>query len=206
MSKITIGDKVAYNGKSKAIKKELTDLTVLKTISDGEPFPNSKEMNLSGKTLVIVRDEKTKIDFWFPEDELVPVVDRLQKTYQEAEKTYKEALLGKIKNILRNLSPNKPHHRLDVEEYYMEGEYNRICKYCTPKDFPSNFCLQSFNLDDGKLSVTGVDLDSDGEWEFSEYDFGVDELEEIADLVEAVAESVENGEYGVEDNETLTTA
>ena len=204
--KFKIGDKVSYIGKPESFQDALSDLTVLKIAKNGEMLPNGYENNRSNKTLIIVKDTRTGINFWFPEDDLTDQIDTLRKKYEAAQKEYKEALLQITKAAIVSLTKQKDTNSLNVEEFYSNGDYGRICKYCTPKDYPGNYCLSTFKIKEDNLIVTGVDIDDDNECTFYEYDLEAEELAEINCLLENITNAIAAGEYVIDENGDLTAA
>ena len=203
MSKFKIGEKVAFYKKHKKQISKLPLMTVQAIVKDGEMFPDGRKMNQTGKTLVITKSDSTNNCTDFAEDSLVSETEVLREQYNDICKKYKQALLKRIKETLAELTKDNATRRLDVSEYYFGECYERICKYCTPKDYPGNFCLTIFDIEKNKLSVTGLDVDNDDEYDFGEYDLEVEELAEINDLLDDLSESIENNEYTVDNDGNL---
>jgi len=205
MSKFRPGDKVAYNGKLKDIMPERSLMTVQAIVKDGQMLPNGQEKNLSGKTLVVVKGAYSSTNYVYAEDSLIGETELLREEYEATCKKYKTVLLKRIKDAVADLTKQNKTKCLNVEEAYVDGAYDRICKYCTPKDYPGNFCLSVFKIKDKKLVVTGLDIDEDSEWDFSEYDLEAEELAAIDTLMDDIYESIENGEYVIDSNGNLIT-
>ena len=175
--------------------KDHSDLTVLQT---GQSIINDE-------ILVEVKNNITNQKSWYREYELLSEVEFLRTRYEDARKKYKEALLLITKAAIVRLTKQKETNSLNVEEFYSNGAYDRICKYCTPKDYPGNFCLSMFEIKDDKLIVTGIDIDDDddSEYNFYEYDLEAEELAEINCLLENITNAIAAGEYTIDDDGNL---
>lgn len=129
-------------------------------------------------------------------DTELPVKD-LSKEFHVIRNIYSAALLAKIKEFLVFLLPEGA-STLDVSELYEESYFDRIGKYETPRDYPANYILNRFGLEDGHLFAEGDDVDDpDREWTFSEYDFTVGELEEILHILEAIPNDIKKGFFHI---------
>ena len=131
---------------------------------------------------------------------------RLAKSFNTICTEYKNALLDAIKNSLVTRLRVPLGKSLNVREIIYEGYFDVIGKYETPKNYPGNYILYGFGLDEkGNLSVESFDSDdSDCEWTFSEYDFSVSELNEILYLLESVMEGIEDGTFVVDEDFNVT--
>ena len=128
-----------------------------------------------------------------------------EPAYEKSYRTFRSELLKDIKDLITAASPRVK--TLDVNELLQEDLVEKIGKYHTPKDYPANFVLFRFALDEGgSLSATGYDIDSDGEWEFEEGDLTVVELSDIRKLLGAVRDGADSGDWTVGEDGDVTVA
>lgn len=201
------GDTVAYCGKRFKTPDSMKEMTVETSIPDGMPTGNG-ETNRSGQTMYVCRSNYGNgTKYLFTADELRLVSgaghDTLRKAYREAKKAYRESLLADIREKLRPLIPRTA-TAIDISEIN-NSILDPVDKYCTPKDYPGNFRLERFNLnDEGLFEADGNDHSDDSDWAFSEYDFEVDELEQISGLLDDVNDALENGKAVIDENGNVT--
>lgn len=194
MGKFTIGQKVRYNGNNNALKDFIgnTEFIVEEIHVPGSPT-NFGEINCSGKNIYRVYNQKgPRQHFIFTEDELTAVNDddetlkeynKKKKAYNRARQELHEAALKEIRRLIRSISPTNGiavNIQIAYDEFYLE----RICKYYTAKDYPGNYCLKVFAIDQtGKFFINADDIDDDSSIMFDEKDFSTDELVEIRDAL-----------------------
>ncbi len=205
MRRYNIGDNVACIETDKDGNNHMTcNLVIKRIVKPNESFTESGlGQNKTDKTFIIAHD-KDGNELWFEENKTLPMLEVNKKAYEKLASVYRKELLVTIKNLLKYINPSDERHYLDVEEYYTDGAYDRIGKYCTPKDYPANYSLGIFYISNELLCIEGSDIDDDREWEFGEHDLDIDELREIHDLLERVVEDVDNGDYYVHSSGMLT--
>lgn len=193
MGKFSVGQKVFYNGNNQAIKDFIgkTEFIVEEIHVPGSPT-NFGERNCSGKNIYRVYNQKARQHFIFTEDELTAVNDDNEtlKEYNEKEKAYNrarqelhEAALKEIRRLIRSISPTNG-IAVNTQMAYDESYLERICKYYTANDYPGNYCLKVFAIDQtGKFFINADDIDDDSSIMFDEKDFSTDELVEIRDAL-----------------------
>lgn len=118
----------------------------------------------------------------------------IRETWHYIGTLHRQTLLDNIKAVLRDILKSGA-SSVNVSDLHTEGLLDRIGKYCTPKDYAHNFILHEYALEDGKLSVTSNDEGC--EYVFSEYDFSIDELEDILDQLEEVLGGINDGEFSI---------
>lgn len=205
MRRYNIGDNVACIETDKDGNNHMTcNLVIKRIVKPNESFTEQGiGQNKTDKTFIIARD-KDGNELWFEENKALPMLKVNKKAYDKLESIYRKELTKVITSQLAYLNPNSESHRISIEEFYNEGLWGRICKYCTPKDYPANFSFNSFFVNKkGHICIDAEDIDSDGEWTFDEDDLEIDELELINSLLEEVIEAVDSGEWTIDENYNL---
>lgn len=193
MEKFSVGQNVRYNGNNNALKAFIGNTEfIVEQIHDPGSFTNLGGKNISGKNIYRVYNQKERQHFIFTEDELTAVNDddETLREYNEKEKAYNrarqelhEAALKEIRRLIRSISPTNG-IAVNIQVVYDESYLERICKYYTAKDYPGNYCLKVFAIDQtGKFFINADDIDDDSSIMFNEKDFSTDELVEIRDAL-----------------------
>lgn len=187
MGKFSVGQKVRYNGNNNVLKYFIGNTEfIVEEIHVPGSLTNFGELNFSGKNIYRVYDQKTRQLFIFTEDELDEILeeyDEKEKAYNRARQEFHEAALKEIRRLIRSISPTNG-IAVNIQKAYDESYLERICKYYTAKDYPGNYCLKVFAIDQtGKFFINADDIDDDSSIMFDEKDFSTDELVEIRDAL-----------------------
>lgn len=127
----------------------------------------------------------------------------LAEAYRKIKNDYAASLLSLIKGQIRALCPDTA-HQIDIADPVEEDYFDRIGKYDTPRDYPANYILLAFGIQNGRLYVTGRDVDDrDREDTFSEYDLTVEELEQIHFLLLDLKDYIDEGYFLVRPDGTV---
>lgn len=195
------GQKVLYNGNNQVIKDFIgkTEFIVEEIHVPGSPT-NFGERNCSGKNIYRVYNQKARQHFIFTEDELTAVNDddetlaeynKKEKIYIRARQELHEAALKEIRRLIRTISPING-IAVNIQMAYDESYLERICKYYTAKDYPGNYCLKVFAIDQtGKFFINAEDINDDSSITFDEKDFSTDELVEIRDALVKIHKNIQ---------------